>query len=130
LKFSGGIGPGGVGFITVNLMCEQYGINAPIRFFVDTGCSVTTIGLMDAQRIGINYNVLTKSLTPTITANGNVFPYILPKCGIFFSLPDALLLEYIGNANVSTTNPISVLGLDILKRFSIRFTMDNVILER
>ncbi len=97
---------------------------------IDTGCSKTTIGQVDAQRIGINYNLLSKSTVPTFTANGPVFPDILPNCGILFNLFGTSLVEYVGDVYVVSTNPISLLGLDVLKKFSIHFVQNSIVLER
>jgi predicted aspartyl protease len=85
---------------------------------------------VDAQRVGINYNLLPKSTVPTFTANGPVFPSILSTCGILFDLFNTSLLEYVGDVNVVSTNPISLLGLDVLKKFSIHFVQNTIVLER
>lgn len=75
-----------------------------------------------------------KSIIPIRTANGIIYPYILPKCQIVFNLIGTMLLEYIGDIHVlgieQQWNSISVLGLDVLKKFNIEFTKEHLFLVR
>jgi hypothetical protein len=134
LKIIGEIGAGGLGYITATLMSLPHQINAPIRFYVDTGCSVTTISQLDALRIGLNYNSLQRAPEYTTGITGLTQPYILPSAGILFTFVGSSLLEYVGDMHVlppsNFNNPISLLGLDVLKKFTIGFRQNNIILER
>ena len=119
-------------------------IYSPIRFCVDTGCSVTIISNLDALRIGLDYSnnkSLQKSDQQTISGVRAFMPYILPGAEILFNSEGTSILEYVGNIHVmppppaTTTsrandesNQISLLGVDVLKKFTISFSQNNIIL--
>jgi hypothetical protein len=70
-KIVGDIGIGGLGYINAIVMSRHNKVYSPIRFCVDTGCSVTIISHLDALRIGIGYSnnnnkILQKSDQQTI----------------------------------------------------------------
>jgi predicted aspartyl protease len=126
---------GGLGFVRAGLMSRPYNITVPISFYIDTGCSNTTVCQNDASKARI-FDILLKSSPRLIyTANGPISAYVLPNCEIVFLGTEGPILEYIGNINVlglQSSNPISLLGLDVLKRFSIHFDIENnhVVLQR
>jgi hypothetical protein len=55
-KIVGDIGIGGLGYINAIVMSRHNKVYSPIRFCVDTGCSVTIISHLDALRIGLDYS--------------------------------------------------------------------------
>jgi hypothetical protein len=143
-KIVGDIGIGGLGYINAILMSRPNRISSPIRFCVDTGCSVTIISRLDALRIGLNYSnnkSLQKSDQQTINGVRAFIPYILPGAEILFNSEGTSILEYVGNIHVmppppATTskandesNQISLLGVDVLKKFTISFSQNNIILD-
>ena len=120
-------------------------IYSPIRFCVDTGCSVTIISHLDALRIGLDYSnnkSLQKSDQQTINGVRAFIPYILPDAEILFNSEGTYILEYVGNIHVmppsastiiganDASNQISLLGVDVLKRFTITFIQENIILDK
>ena len=147
-KIVGDIGIGGLGYINAILMSRPNRIYSPIRFCVDTGCSVTIISHLDALRIGLDYSdnkSLQKSDQQTINGVRAFVPYILPDAEILFNSEGTSILEYVGNIHVmpqpppppspATTNrandesnQISLLGVDVLKKFTISFSQNNIIL--
>ena len=142
-KIVGDIGIGGLGYINAILMSRPNRIYSPIRFCVDTGCSVSIISHLDALRIGLDYsnNIrLQKSDHPTINGVRAFIPYMLPDAEILFGSGGTSILEYVGNMHVmppppATTsrandesNQISLLGVDVLKKFPISFSQNNIIL--
>ena len=142
-KIVGDIGIGGLGYINAILMSRPNRIYSPIRFCVDTGCSVTIISHLDALRIGLDYSnnkSLQKSDQQTINGVRAFIPYILSGAEILFNSEGTSILEYVGNIHVmppppTTTsrandesNQISLLGVDVLKKFTISFSQDNIIL--
>jgi hypothetical protein len=143
-KIVGDIGIGGLGYINAILMSRPNRIYSPIRFCVDTGCSVTIISRLDALRIGLDYSnnkSLQKSDQQTINGVRAFIPYILPGAEILFNSEGTSILEYVGNIHVmppppATTskandesNQISLLGVDVLKKFTISFSQNNIILD-
>ena len=81
-KIVGDIGIGGLGYVNAVVMSRPNRIYSPIRFCVDTGCSVTMISRLDALRIGIDYGnnrSLEKSDQRTINGVRAFIPYILPR---------------------------------------------------
>ena len=144
-KIVGDIGIGGLGYINAILMSRPNRIYSPIRFCVDTGCSVTIISHLDALRIGLDYSnnkSLQKSDQQTISGVLAFMPYILPGAEILFNSEGTSILEYVGNIHVmppppATTskandgsNQISLLGVDVLKKFTISFSQNNIILGK
>jgi hypothetical protein len=143
-KIVGDIGIGGLGYVNAILMSRPNRIYSPIRFCVDTGCSVTIISHLDALRIGLddsNNKSLQKSDQQTISGVLAFMPYILPSAEILFNSEGTSILEYVGNIHVmppppaTTTsrandesNQISLLGVDVLKKFTISFSQNNIIL--
>jgi hypothetical protein len=112
---------------------------------VDTGCSVTIISHLDALRIGLDYSnnkSLQKSDQQTINGVRAFIPYILSGAEILFNSEGTSILEYVGNIHVmppppTTTsrandesNQISLLGIDVLKKFTISFSQNNIILGK
>jgi hypothetical protein len=142
-KIVGDIGIGGLGYINAILMSRPNRIYSPIRFCVDTGCSVSIISHLDALRIGLDYSnnkSLQKSDQQTINGVRAFIPYILPGAEILFNSEGTSILEYVGNIHVmpppATTskandesNQISLLGVDVLKKFTISFSQNNIILD-
>ena len=144
-KIVGDIGIGGLGYVNAILMSRPNRIYSPIRFCVDTGCSVTIISHLDALRIGLDYSnnkSLQKSDQQTINGVRAFVPYILPDAEILFNSEGTSILEYVGNIHVmppppTTTssandgsNQISLLGVDVLKKFTISFSQNNIILGK
>jgi len=142
-KIVGDIGIGGLGYINAILMSRPNRIYSPIRFCVDTGCSVTIISHLDALRIGLDYSnnkSLQKSDQQTISGVRAFMPYILPGTEILFNSEGTSILEYVGNMHVmppppatisranDESNQISLLGVDVLKKFTISFSQNNIIL--
>jgi hypothetical protein len=144
-KIVGDIGIGGLGYINAILMSRPNRIYSPIRFCVDTGCSVTIISHLDALRIGLDYsNNKNLQISDQQTINGvrAFIPYILSSAEILFNSEGTSILEYVGNIHVmppppTTTsrandesNQISLLGVDVLKKFTISFSQNNIILDK
>src|ERR671932_2197145 len=139
----GDIGIGGLGYVNAILMSRPNRIYSPIRFCVDTGCSITIISHLDALRIGLDYSnnkSLQKSDQQTINGVRAFIPYILPDAEILFNSEGTYILEYVGNIHVMPPPPIttsrvndksiqiSLLGVDVLKKFTISFSQNNIIL--
>ena len=144
-KIVGDIGIGGLGYVNAVIMSRPNRIYSPIRFCVDTGCSVTIISHLDALRIGLDYSnnkSLQKSDQQTINGVRAFIPYILSGAEILFSSEGTSILEYVGNMHVmppppatisranDESNQISLLGVDVLKKFTISFSQNNIILGK
>src|SRR5919205_1286546 len=99
-KIVGDIGIGGLGYVNAIVISRPNRIFSPIRFCVDTGCSVTIISHLDALRIGLNYNSLQKSDQESLNGVGEYIPYVLPAAEILFNLQETSLLEYVGNIHI------------------------------
>jgi hypothetical protein len=143
-KIVGDIGIGGLGYINAILMSRPNRIYSPIRFCVDTGCSVTIISHLDALRIGLDYsNNKNLQISDQQTINGvrAFIPYMLSGAEILFNSEGISILEYVGNIHVmpppptttnraNESNQISLLGVDVLKKFTISFSQNNIILDK
>jgi len=136
MKIVGGIGNGNLGFISAVLIIPSLGINAPIRFYIDTGASGTVIARKDAERVGIDKNKL-KSLA-VCGVGGMATAYALPKSLLAFRFTDCMHIEYVNSAMVLDSTAVgkqnyeapSLLGIDVLKNYSIRYTKNQVIIEK
>lgn len=97
----------------------------PVQFVVDTGATVISIGIGDAQRIGINYAA--GRAVPMMTANG-------PATGQLVTLDSVRIndVQVFGVQAVVTSQPMPVvlLGNSFLSRFSMRRDSDQMVLEK
>jgi len=142
LKIKGGIGKSKLGFVTAFLISSRNKVEAPIRLYVDTGSSHTTISERDAERIGIDYPKLKRAPYPIKGIGGTVDGYLLSECMLVFRFSNCAHVEFLDNILVLRHNPKtkeehlatwdipSLLGCDILKNYSVRFTYKSVILEK
>lgn len=143
-KIVGDIGIGGLGYINAIVISRYSRIYSPTRFCVDTGCSVTIISHLDALRIGLDYSnnkSLQKSDQQTINGVRAFTPYILCGAEILFNSEGTSISEYVGNIHVmppppttiigaNESNQISLLGVDVLKKFTISFSQNNIVLGK
>lgn len=117
------------GFIS----CAQLDKPRQVRFYLDTGSTITTLLDIDVMKLGLKWTHLEQ--TECITATGPAHPYILPIATIFLkALIDNETKVYPFELDkihlIPPTNPLSIfpiqyefgfslLGLDILQKFSI-----------
>jgi predicted aspartyl protease len=105
-----------------------------INFLIDTGCTVTTICYNDAVKMDIDFNKLIYDI-PTSIADGNVLLMSkLENIFIVFESEDAFLTEKLDKIYVkpfyTKTDTTSLLGLDIIERYSLKYNANTVTLER
>jgi len=109
-----------------------------IRFMVDTGCQITTIGVRDSLSF---YQHIPQATTLTIGVGGDMPTSILPNCALAFDLLQSVHLERLSKINVlkpvitpqnfNTVMSIpSTLGADILSRYYLSFDVNSVTLEK
>lgn len=134
MSIIGGLGTGGLGFVSAYLISEKNSINASVRFYVDTGASKTTISDVDAERVGINYNKLNKSKTFLIGIGAKTHPYVLEDCALSFDFGRSAIIEYVGEIfvleHIDNIERPSLLGLDVLKYYSIHFEPNGIRLQK
>jgi hypothetical protein len=126
---------GGLGVIVAIFYCLDYNIRAPIPFYVDTGCSRTTLGQVDALNAKVPFEKLNESKRSVRTGNGEVFPHIIHSCSVVFEQNQTSIFEYVGDMFVSRLeqpDTVSTLGLDVLDKYRVSFDIGRkkVILER
>lgn len=142
MRIIGAIGKSGLGYVSARLISPRYGINASIRFYVDTGASHTAIADRDAERIGINYGRLRIAPYKVSGVGGIVDGYLLHECMLVFQFSQCAHIEYLNNILVLKHNPQteeekrkvqsipSLLGVDVLKSYTVRFANKTIILEK
>lgn len=144
LTCHGGRAKNKLGFINAFLICEQPQIENPIRLYIDTGASHTTIADRDAIRFGIDYEQLEKSEGPVVgIGTRSVQSYILKDVTLAFKkvgggynfeqLNEVFVLknDYETREELKRIARIpSLLGIDVLERYHIHFTKKRVIIER
>ena len=137
-------------YVTGYLLCSQYKGFKHARFYLDTGCTCTTILDVDAVKLGLDWSCLTKSIHPSMTASGGVNPFELPNVIIGLQTFDdqgkrtlkqfpLRVLHIIPPDDPTAIVPVqysfsySLLGIDVLKRFNHwywDYKKKKVILER
>jgi hypothetical protein len=144
LKIYGARGRSKLGYVNAYLICTKPKINAPIRFYVDTGASRTTIADRDAIRLGINYAQLRQSQVPIIGIGcTQIKNYLLRDALVIFHISEnSYHIERLPIITVLKHEPQnereraivdqcpSLLGIDVLAKYSTRFTDKKVILEK
>lgn len=125
-------------YIDATLACPSPLIHHDIMFRIDTGCDYTTINLSDNRFFNIDYNGLSSS--PSLTVSGKTIDsYSIHDCLLTFMLDNCMLVEQLDKVFLLIP-PVedyekmmhipSLLGLDVLKRYSISFDDNYVYLEK
>jgi predicted aspartyl protease len=144
MKIYGGRGRGNLGYVNVYLMCSSPEVNDPVRFYVDTGASRTTIADRDAIRLGLDYDHLEESPHPSVGIGcRNVKTYVIREVALVFDASrNAFHIEKLPVISVLKHEPRdeeerrnvdqipSLLGVDLLEKYSVRFTKTHVVLEK
>lgn len=142
MKIIGRRGQGNLGYVRPVLMCPQLGINSPIRMVVDTGASRTVISERDALRLNIDYSTLTPE-PDALGVGGLVKCYSAGQAALTFKVSrnswHTERLDSLHFLKCESDDPIerlaslrlsSLLGIDILDRYSVRFTRTRIYLEK
>jgi hypothetical protein len=109
-----------------------------IRFMVDTGCQITTIGVRDSLPI---YRYIPPVITSTSGVGGSMPTSVLSNCALAFDLLQSVHMERLSKIHVlkppittQNFNTImripSTLGADILSRYYLSFDINSVTLEK
>lgn len=137
LKIKGIVFGDGHAYINAFMNSPKTGSTVPIVFLVDLGATTTTILEGDCERIRINCNKLQKSPDSTVVAGGKIQTYILPNVTLFFETQDGTYhIERLSKVDVikprksSIKLPFSLLGIDVVRRFKLTYTSNELTLER
>ena len=143
LKIIGGRGSGNLFYIPTIVRAQNINQNNffNIRFYVDTGASITSISDTDALKNRINYLLCNINPYSTKIAGGGYLRTRIvqnPEIGFlteenkFYShrLERIEIMDR-GNPFDAVTNPaMSLLGIDFLQNFTISFKNNFVFLEK
>lgn len=123
-------------------MCPQLDINSPVRMVVDTGASRTVISERDAMRLNIDYSTL-KPEADALGVGGLVRCYSTGQAALTFKVSSnswhTERLDSLHFLKCESDDPIerlaslrlsSLLGIDILDRYSVRLTRTRIYLEK
>ena len=106
----------------------------PVNFLIDTGCTATTLSYTDFLKFGIDLNQFEYLENEIYTANGKIKVKKICPCTLWWRRHDFSLFEVLKEILVKPENLcdnfVSLLGLDFLKRFTIKFDNDVVFLEK
>jgi len=144
LRIYGGRGRGKLGYINIYLMCSNPEIHDPVRFYADTGASRTTIADRDAIRLGLNYQELEESERPVVGIGcKKVKNYFLRDVLLVFRISrNSYYIEKLPTVTVLKNEPHneeerrlvdqlpSLLGVDVLEKYTVRFTAKHIVLEK
>ena len=102
---------------------------------VDTGTSITTINEFDARGMNVDYSKLKKN-NDSLGIGGQVKSYFAETCHLYFGEGirsiDVKPVKFLRQSDVKHAlqeRYPSLLGMDVLKNYKIRFTKTRVILE-
>jgi len=107
-----------------------------ILLVVDTGTAITTINEFDARQMKIDYSKLTKN-QDSLGIGGSAQSYVAESCHLYFGegieSVDVKPVKFLRQINVDNADQErypSLLGMDVLRNYKIRFTESKVILEK
>jgi hypothetical protein len=142
-SIQGEISPDGLPRVGAILICPDLNISHPLVFIVDTGSTNTSIHDKETDRLGIDYNKLVLAENNMIGIGGiELTTYDLPNSKLIFTddkdhefsedLERGFVLKHKFTSeeqrlNVDTFD--SLLGMDMLKKYTIRFNNFTVFLE-
>lgn len=142
MKIFGQKGRSGLYLLPAVILSPSLEKAAQIRFIVDTGASITSLGMFDAVRNNIDVLKLKKSDNGAVGIGGHIETFDLTKCSILFlnsdnkyhkEKLDIISVFYEPNVYNREYKPLpSLLGIDILTNFTILFSQDKnyIILEK
>jgi len=137
LKIKGTVSDDGHAYVNAFMNSPKIGNTVPIVFLVDLGATTTTILEGDCERIGIDCSKLQKSPNSTVVAGGKIQTHILPDVTLLFEAQDGTYhIERLPKVDVIKPRegcvklPFSLLGIDVIKRFKLTYTHNELILEK
>jgi hypothetical protein len=105
-----------------------------IPFLIDTGCTVTTICYNDAVKMDIDFDKLVFDIPISIADGNEILVSKLENIFIVFESDNTFLTEKLDKIYVkpfyTKKDTMSLLGLDIIERFSLKYIGNIVTLER
>lgn len=99
---------------------------APVRFLVDTGATMISLGNAEARRLGINYLKGERGMSNT--ANGPAPVYRVKLDAV--RVGNILLNNVDGLVHESSDMPFALLGMSFLNRVEIRQTSEHLTLTQ
>jgi hypothetical protein len=132
-------------YVTALFICDHLGISAPLRFLVDTGNTHTTLTEKTAKTLGIDVTTLSEKPKFKISGiGGSSAGYLLAGVRLVFKAADGTTVEEKLPHVRILKNPIprneeerktlesipDLLGLDVIRRFNLRFDKHLFYLER
>jgi hypothetical protein len=137
LKIKGTVYDDGHAYVNAFMNSPKIGNTVPIVFLVDLGATTTTILEGDCERIRIDCTRLQKSPNSTVVAGGKIQTYILPDVTLFFETQDGTHhIERLPKVDVIKPRegcvklPFSLLGIDVIRRFKLIYTHNELTLEK
>ena len=97
----------------------------PVQFLVDTGATSVSMGVADADRLGIDY--LRGQLARGQTANGSVTAYLVKLNSV--KVGEVEVFDVDASVLPVSSGPV-LLGNSFLNRFQMRRDSDQLVLER
>lgn len=122
-------------FIVGQVICGNPTIVQNVNFHIDTGCSITTISSIDALIMDINFSTLNFNI-PVSIANGQTMNVAaLRNIGLLFEFSNYSIFEKLNQIHIQPFLPnqqtnTSLLGLDILSRYTLKYESNFVVLDR
>lgn len=99
--------------------------NAPIRFLVDTGASVVSIGRSDARRLGIDLTKAESGVTQTAAGLRKVWRVRLDSVKV-----GSLMLNDVEASVLENDLPLALLGMSFLSRMEMAREGSRLILRK
>jgi aspartyl protease family protein len=97
-----------------------------VRFLVDTGATMVSMGVEDARRAGVNYLAGTRGYAQTANGVASVFKVKLGSVKV----GDIALTDIDGIVHESASLPIVLLGMSFLGQLEMRNQGDSLTLTK
>jgi hypothetical protein len=134
LKFLGYKPPFMGGYFILATVASTKSQVIKIPFLIDTGCTVTTICYNDAVKMDIDFDKLVFDIPISVADGNELLVSKLENIFIVFESDNTFLTEKLDKIYVkpfyTKKDTMSLLGLDIIERFSLKYIGNIVTLER
>lgn len=121
--------------ITFDCVISQSEKIVSINFLVDTGCTVTNLSHKDFLEFNIGFDTLERIKDNVFTTDGQIPMRKINNCKLtfennVFSITEKLVEIHVQPQTLNNNYDISQLGLNFLRRYTIKFRNDVMVLEK
>ncbi len=121
-------------YLDATVVLPELGLRSGVGFLIDTGAARTVIMEKDAEKLNIDYNLLSKSTIGLIGIGGTIETYEAKNASLHFVVKSGgehtIHMERLRIARIYRTGPItpsvpSMIGRDILNKYRLEYDYRN-----